>query len=270
MGQLTLNIAAASERGARTVHEDYVAADPELGLVVVADGTGGRFTGALAAWLAVEAIVDGVRSARSLGDAFVVANQLVVDAAASEGACLEGHSLAMRFDAERRDIVELARSGRATLKGMCAAVVAVRFAGDEVAVAHAGNCRAYRLARASITRLTIDHAIDLAKMGIQTHFTMPIQTRALGFAGTVADVADVHLAAGERLLLVSDGVHVPLDDEAIRSACASDDLAGAIDTLLARACARGTDNAAAALVERTGRPSLSCRNASVMPPRQHG
>jgi serine/threonine protein phosphatase PrpC len=160
-------------------------------LFVVADGMGGAQAGEVASRLATEAFADG----------------LPPDGSAEE-------RLAGRVRAANRRIHERSRADEG-LAGMGTTLTAAYADGDEVALAHVGDSRAYLLRGEELTRLTRDHSLvdELVRRGKLTeeeaagHPQRSIITRALGPEADVEiDTSTHRLRDGDVLLLCSDGL----------------------------------------------------------------
>ena len=252
-----MRVVARSDAGlAREVNEDYVFIDESLGLVAVADGQGGVVTGVLAARLAVEGVRQALDQAdlaidpeQQLRQALPAVDRMVFDAVQSEGRSLDA-SILTRLDEDAMAILEMVRAGRGTLRAMHSALALAVLADDEIVVAQVGHCRAYRLARTSLTRLfaTRPWWVDAANM--------------LGTGAAAPDVARVRMLDGERLLLCTDGLHSAVDEAAIEKHAEHESLDAAVDTLMERAKPTATDNIALAILEVGGEPLASWRNAS--------
>jgi len=119
--------------------------------------------------------------------------------------------------------------------------------GEEVAIGHVGDSRAYRLRRGKLERLTRDHSLveemrrkgQLTEAQAEDHPQRSIITRALGPEPEVeVDLQTVPALAGDVFLICSDGLTTMLDDEHI-------------ERLLARATSM--PNAVRALVDEANR-----------------
>ncbi len=190
--------AALSDIGrVRTHNEDSVLAQPPL--YVVADGLGGHEAGEVASAIAVETLRDNAprrADANALARAVRTANTAVIRAA-KEG---------------------IGRSGMGTT--MTAALVD----GGHLVLAHVGDSRAYLLHGSELQQLTDDHSMvadmmrrgQLSEADARVHPNRSVITRALGTdPNMVADTYEVHAAAGDRLLLCSDGLSGMLTNERI-------------------------------------------------------
>jgi serine/threonine protein phosphatase PrpC len=119
--------------------------------------------------------------------------------------------------------------------------------GEEVAIGHVGDSRAYRLRRGKLERLTRDHSLveemrrkgQLTEAQAEDHPQRSIITRALGPEPEVeVDLQTVPALAGDVFLICSDGLTTMLDDDHI-------------ERLLARATSM--PNAVRALVDEANR-----------------
>ncbi len=201
----------------RSRNEDCYCARPELGLFVVADGMGGHAGGEIAARIAVDAIAAAVESTRSLGpdDPWPVP----FDASLSRG----GNRLRAGFDRANRCVADRAAAAVA-LRGMATTAVAALLDESAGVIAHVGDSRAYLSRQEALIRLTSDHswveervrAGLLSEDAARAHPWRNIVTRAIsGEEAVEADVSELTLRRGDRLLLCSDGLSSVLSDPAI-------------------------------------------------------
>lgn len=160
-------------------------------LFVVADGMGGAQAGEVASRLAAEAFAPGLPEGGTVEERLSVR---VLEANAKI------HRLS-REDSERA--------------GMGTTLTAVYLDGEELAVAHVGDSRAYLWRDGELTRLTRDHSLvdELVRRGKLTeeeaaeHPQRSIITRALGPEPDVeVDTRTYRAQAGDVLLLCSDGL----------------------------------------------------------------
>ena len=226
----------------RSRNEDCYCARPELGLFVVADGMGGHAGGEIAARIAVDAIAGAVESTRSLGPGGPW--PLAFDASLSRG----GNSLRAAFDQANRCVADRAATALA-LRGMATTAVAVLLEERAGVVAHIGDSRAYLSRQGELIRLTCDHswveervrAGLLSEAAARTHPWRNIVTRAIsGEEAVEADVSELTLRPGDRLLLCSDGLSSVLPDPEIGDVVARDADRGRVcDELVRRVNAGG-------------------------------
>jgi len=171
-------------------------------LFVVADGMGGAQAGEVASRMAVEAFEPG----------------LDADGDNSAEAAL---SARIRLANER--IHDLAQSDRAR-QGMGTTITAAVVGEHDVAVAHVGDSRVYRLRGGAFERLTDDHSLveELKRQGKLTdeeathHPQRSIITRALGPEPSVeVDTTTWPAEPGDVFLLCSDGLTSMIDDRQV-------------------------------------------------------
>ncbi len=190
---------AATDTGLqRRANEDSLLARSPL--FVVADGMGGAQAGEVASKIAVDVFEEG------LGDT-----------AEPEG------GLAERAGAANARIHELSHNN-AEQAGMGTTLTAVYVAPREVAIAHVGDSRAYRLRARELMRLTDDHSLvdELMRQGKITpeeaidHPQRSVITRALGPEPSVeVDTRSYSARTGDVYLLCSDGLTTMLAEERI-------------------------------------------------------
>src|SRR5918998_6335912 len=177
---------------ARRANEDsYYARSP---VFVVADGMGGAQAGEVASRVAVETFE------RGLGD----------DGGSGSGEEL----LAARVQEANARIHEMSQA-QEERAGMGTTITAAHVGEHDVAIAHVGDSRAYRLRGEEFTRLTEDHSLveEMRRRGQLTaaeadeHPQRSIITRALGpEPDVVVDTRSWRGVAGDVFLLCSDGL----------------------------------------------------------------
>jgi len=176
-------------------------------LFVVADGMGGAQAGEVASALAVEEFQQELPA---------------------EGSVEERLSNRIR-DANRR-IYERSRREHEHA-GMGTTLTAVYVDGDDLAVAHVGDSRAYIFRDGTLTRLTQDHSLveELVRQGKLTeeqaaeHPQRSIITRALGIEVDVkVDTWTYPARVGDVVLLCSDGLTSMIDEERIAEILSSE------------------------------------------------
>ncbi len=209
-----MQVGYRSETGhVRKRNEDALLVEPGSGVYAVADGMGGHPAGDVASAVAIARLRD------------VLAGYDGSDPAAAVGGALEEAHAAVLAASEE----EPARYGMGST-----AVVALVTSDDEAWVGHVGDSRCYVLASGEGLRpVTEDHGAG------------GYLTQALGLErGIAPDVAQVPLAAGDLLLLCTDGLTNMVDDGQIdailREADGAQDACDALtDAALA---AGGVDN----------------------------
>lgn len=173
-------------------------------LYAVADGMGGHAGGEVAAQVAVDALRSSFAHHVSLDGL----RQAVTEANAA-----------------------VWRQGQqqAELRGMgttmtAAALVPGSDGRDVIALANVGDSRAYVFSAGRITQVTADHSLaeekvrhgELTEAEAAVHPHRHILTRALGVAaGVEVDLWELHLQAGDRIVLCSDGLTNEVDPAGI-------------------------------------------------------
>jgi PPM family protein phosphatase len=246
-----MDVAAQSDRGrVRTTNEDYVLVNERLGLLIVADGMGGRAGGEVASAVAVEAIATYVQSHLTAGGAGV-----------QPGALLQA---ALRTANEA--IRTQARAHR-PLRGMGTTVVLALCHGAWVYVAHVGDSRAYLFHQGVLRQLTEDHSVvaqlvqagQLTPQQARRHSLRHQLTRWLGGREVEAAVHGVSWEPGDILLLCSDGLTTMVADRSIAALLrrGGKDLQAICAALVARANAQGgEDNISVILAQRDARETV--------------
>lgn len=253
-----VEIAGATDPGlVRKNNEDNFAVDPDLGLLVVADGMGGHNSGEVASDLAAKTIVDWAR--KMIGGA-----KTMVPEGGTRGLSVRASQLEHFVKTANTLIYE---KGRAFPKdaGMGTTVVAALVDAKGLTVAHVGDSRAYLWRAGVLTQLTEDHSLvgEQVKRGQLTadqaarSNLQNILTRALGAEADVSvDTADHPLLPGDIVLLATDGVNKMVTDAEVAAVVgAEQEPSRIVDALIAKARAGGgVDNitVVAARVPGTG------------------
>ncbi len=213
----------------RKSNQDSLAAYPDLGLFILADGMGGHAAGEVASRLAVQTIYDnlrhagftstetsslGARMARFFGraaepvdaeaalrDALQQANQTIVQAGAT---AVEG------------------TPGSERSMGSTAVVLAISTTAGRACWAHVGDSRLYRLRADALVLLTADDTVPGDRYRGQTDVPtdLPHTNVLLQALGTQPDVdvsvGSATINSGDLFLLCSDGVSGMVDATFIR------------------------------------------------------
>lgn len=243
---LIWSVAGISDLGLkRSRNEDTLAVDQANGIVIVADGLGGRLAGDYASALAARTVQETLTSQSSstdLGDRMVEAvkeaNQRVWDAADEEPE----------------------RAGM----GTTVTALAIDRDSDRWVIGHVGDSRGYRLRDGSLERITRDHTVvqelvDAGALSVEAARSHPlghIINRAVGTDPAVEiDVFHGTAAPGDLFLLCSDGLAGLISDEELEDALkgvTAVDLEEAAANLLAVAHERGApDNVTLGLLAIT-------------------
>lgn len=243
----TVRYASRTDVGCTREHnEDSLLAQAPL--FVVADGMGGHAAGEVASQIAVQTIKRTAPrhpQADALGRAVAAANQAILDGV---------------------------RNGEGR-EGMGTTLTAAMVEGERLIIAQVGDSRAYLLHRGSLQQLTRDHSLmtELIEAGQLTpeearfHPQRSVITRALGSSpNTVADLYELNVEPGDRLLLCSDGLTSMVEDAVIAEILSAEaDLERCVDALIDEACAMGGfDNVTAIVVDIEGFESKRTRSTS--------
>jgi len=234
------------DAGALAEHGQLVrAVGPRGPLFVVCDGMGGVAGGEVASRLAADVVWQEMLASRTTAELDVFARHL---------------RRAIR--AAHRAVVDEAEA-RPELRGMGTTVSAAGVAGAALLIAQVGDSRAYIDRAGSLTQVTRDqsvvsalvHAGQLSEVEARLSEKRSLILQALG-TGEDVDVAIslVELRRGDRLLLCSDGLHGPVNDEALRHALSEHgELDRAAEALVALSRQAGApDNITVVLARFTG------------------
>lgn len=185
----------------RKGNEDSYRLDEHAGIFLVADGMGGHAAGEVASRLAAEQTLGVLTSG---GDA---------DAEAL---------LRSAFESSHRAIVECCQDDPATAGMGTTLTVAVAGPDREIVVGHIGDSRLYHLSGGTMRQVTVDHTwvqreIDAGRVSPDAAGSHPLShilTRVLSDdEPSTPDIIRFQIAAGDKLMLCTDGLHNMLDDE---------------------------------------------------------
>jgi len=199
----------------REHNEDAIGSDPDIGLMVLADGMGGYNAGEVASGIAIQ-----------------IVTELAVEGANREHRDeIDAHSGLMRQSIVLRDAVYRANKiifqtaqSQTQCEGMGTTIVASMFYDNKVSIAHVGDSRAYRLRDGKFEQLTLDHSLlqELIDRGFysaeeaQRSTNRNYVTRALGVEPTVeVEVNEYEALPGDIYLLCSDGLPDMVEDDDI-------------------------------------------------------
>lgn len=241
---MTIKGAAKTNSGLRRrTNEDAFAFLPELALFVVADGMGGHAGGEVASRLAVQVIRESFESTQG--------EDLTPLPDGKGNRSLAGRRLLIAITEANARVLEKGGSDP-RLQHMGAAVAALAFdpQGEQVAISHVGDARAYRVRSDEVEQLTQDHTVvqQLLGEGKITPADVPfypdrhVLTRALGAEPIVRPSFRLEpMIEGDVLLLCSDGVHGVVDSHEMRDIVrrSASDLDEACRRLIALVNARG-------------------------------
>lgn len=217
--RLALEIVTQTDPGrVRALNEDRIAADAELGVVILADGMGGQAAGSHAAEMAVEIAGDEIKRALgALRDAPGEKQNGAIAIAVQEAAANANRAIHALAQSEHR------------YRDMGTTLLAAVFYENTVTVAHAGDSRLYRLREDKLKLLTRDHSLlqeqlemaAISREAARDSHNRHLVSRALGTAPEIAlDVKTGEVAPGDLFLVCSDGLNDMVDDENIELALA--------------------------------------------------
>ena len=147
-----VELAGMSDPGCvRKNNEDNFAVEPDLGLLVVADGMGGHNSGEVASDIACKTVVEYARK-------MIGGEKTMVPEGGTPGLTPRGRQLEFFVKTANAMIYE---KGRAFPKdaGMGTTVVAAIVDAKSMTVAHVGDSRLYLWRRGELTQLTEDHSL---------------------------------------------------------------------------------------------------------------
>jgi PPM family protein phosphatase len=255
---MELEFGAQSDTGCvRENNEDSYRVASDLNLFVLSDGMGGLEFGEVASRLTVDTVLDYCR--RSDGN-----NSVTWHGSPIGGVSEMTNRLASAIRAANQ-VVQIAAQRNASDRPMGATVVAVRFNGERMSVAHVGDSRAYRLRGEELEQLTRDHSfvaeeIRQGRMTAQEAESSKLHNvliRALGVDPEVdVDVSEELVLEDDTVLLCSDGLTRELSDARIAEVLRDHEdakEAAARLVFLARQ-AGGGDNITAIVVRPAARP----------------
>lgn len=237
-GLMTLAAHGVSHKGRRKSNEDAMVIDSAIGLFAVADGMGGHNAGEVASALAAQALHQFIAntpdaSESTVADALMLANEHVLTAAAKN----------------------------ATYEGMGTTLVAACVKDGAIVFGSVGDSRLYLMRHGSLEQLTDDDswvsrvlpADALDSEEAARHPMRHVLTKVIGLRDDLEpSVGSSVFAAGDTLLLCSDGLHGVVTAEAIAESLQRADSVEQIATDLVESAlkAGSTDNITAVVVRK--------------------
>ena len=236
----------------RPENEDAFGSFAEHRLFIVADGMGGHNAGEVASAMAIDTVEGFFTS-------FHNDPRQVWPYGVDRALSLAANLLRVGIKVANDKIREAAAADRARAR-MGATVVAMAVGEKQIAIAHAGDSRAYRLRGGTLTRLTRDHSIAEEMRAARPEMTdeelagfahRNVVMRSLGSKEELEpDVYVNKVAAGDVYMLCTDGLWGSVPDLKIASILTSTDDVEAACQLLVDAAneAGGPDNITVLLV----------------------
>jgi len=199
----------------REHNEDTIATDPDIGLLVLADGMGGYNAGEVASGIAVKTVMNLIREQVEREDLSVLDRE----------SGMSRPSIILRDAIHRANkiIYQTARS-QPQCEGMGTTIVAALFYDNRVSVAHVGDSRMYRLRGGRFEQVTMDHSLlqELVDRGFysaeeaQRAANKNYVTRALGVEPNVeVELQEQPVQKGDVYVLCSDGLSDMVEDDDI-------------------------------------------------------
>ena len=200
----------------REHNEDTIGTDPDVGLVVLADGMGGYKSGEVASGIAVRTLLGLIKEAVERQDL------TIPDPETGQGR--PGILLRDAIQRANKIIYQTART-QPNCEGMGTTVVAGLFFDDKLTIAHVGDSRMYRLRDNRIEQVTQDHSLmqELVARGFYTPeeaaraAAKNFVTRALGVEPVVeVEITEMPVVKDDLFLLCSDGLSDMVEDDDIQ------------------------------------------------------
>lgn len=248
---MNVNAGAKTDKGQRPNNEDqFAVVDTRRrgmradGVLIIADGMGGRNFGEQAAAAAVETVEEAL--------AEMLDNQAGIEVVMAD-------VLASALRKANARVYELA-SADEDRKGMGTTCVAAVIEGERLYVAHAGDSRAYLLREGALRQLTADHSYvaeqvragAITEEGARKSRFRNIITRAVGIEPTLeAEVVEAEVQPGDTVLLCTDGLSNMVEEaEIARTLGQSSSPQAAADKLVGMANKNGGKDNITAVVAR--------------------
>jgi protein phosphatase len=216
---LTLTAYGTTHPGkVRPNNEDALLADADAGLFIVADGMGGHQAGEVASRLAVDTVRGFLEASR--GD-----KDLTWPFGFDPSLSFNANRLVTAVRLANRKVFQ-AGEQQADFAGMGTTIVVALFEGDTLTYCGVGDSRLYLLSGSRLEQLTHDDSwiatvlarepgVDQAQLN--QHPMRHVLTNVLGAReDTNVEVDERPVAAGERLLLCSDGLSGALDEASLQ------------------------------------------------------
>jgi serine/threonine protein phosphatase PrpC len=229
MTSLTLRLGSVSIQGLRPSNQDRFVVDLENRLFLVADGMGGQEHGELASSMAAEilprVVKENLRTMRPVE-------------------CIRA-----AFGQAHADILHASREQRADRRMGTTAVLAL-FHGDVLHIAGVGDSRIYHLRQGRLAQLTVDQTMAqlLASSGVYPRDDprlIPYQRYLCQYLGRaeaalLVPIRAFDAAAGDRLLLASDGLTNHTTEDQLCSALQGSDMQASAEQLVQLALSNGS------------------------------
>lgn len=252
-----LTLIGRSDVGLKRDHnEDSIAVDPNIGLLVLADGMGGYKAGEVASAIAVNVVMEEVRNALK---------QEVPEALDKDSGYCKGSLLVREAISKANGVIYTTAQKQPQCQGMGTTVVAALFYNNRLSIAHVGDSRLYRFRHGALSQVTVDHSLlqELIDKGFytaeeaKTSNQKNLVTRAMGVEPEVeTDIQEEIVETGDIYLLCSDGLSDLVSDEDIRLTLEeySANLDQAADALIQKANRNGGSDNISVLLAKSLKP----------------
>lgn len=232
----------------RKINQDtcltYYDEEKNIAILVVCDGMGGAKAGNIASEIAAEAFLEYIKSKLSKESTMIDITQYMTDAVKTANEAVYAKSL-----------------DDADCAGMGTTLVAAVVTAAGAAIVNVGDSRAYHISGDKLTQITKDHSVvedmidrgDLTRSEANTHPNRNLITRVIGTAPeTEPDFFFLNLAAGDYLLLCSDGLSTVVPEQLILAEIKTGpDVEAICRKLIERSVSGGApDNVTAVLLRR--------------------
>lgn len=213
-----LKVASVTDTGAiRSFNEDSIAADSELGVLVLADGMGGHKAGDVASSLATHFVMDYLKPKLT---------EMTPSPFRSLGPCPE--AIAVKTAIEKiNQVIHSAAQADSKYAGMGTTIVVILFHQSSVTIAHVGDSRLYRLRQGRLQLLTHDHSllqhqVETGLISVEdakVSHNRNLVSRALGVDAEIkVEISEHDVHSDDVYLLCSDGLNDMVDDADIELA----------------------------------------------------
>ena len=199
---LRIEMFGATDMGrVRKNNQDSLFFNAELGLLIVADGIGGRKGGEVASSLAVNGIKEAYLNCESLRHEEVEP------------------FLIQSIDHVNKEIIT--KGNGSPVEGMATTLNCILFVGEKAFICHMGDSRTYLYFKNNLWQLTLDHNVEnYVERGWLPDGTLAANpkkgalVRALGLSTQCeVDIYELKLQPGEILLTCSDGLSGMVNDK---------------------------------------------------------
>jgi len=199
----------------REHNEDTIAADGDIGLLVLADGMGGYNAGEVASGIAVKTVLNLIREQVEREDLTILDRE----------SGMSRPSIILRDAIHRANkIIYQTAKSQPQCEGMGTTIVAALFFDNKVSIAHVGDSRMYRLRSDRFEQVSMDHSLlqELVDRGFysaeeaQRAANKNYVTRALGVEPNVeVELQEAAVQKGDVYVLCSDGLSDMVEDDDI-------------------------------------------------------